>query len=747
MCNISRWGISTFLLVLHLAGLRAQLNLNEEIEGIVYEIHEGQKLPLFGANIYWAGTALGTASNTQGNFSIQPVKETNLLVVSFTGFQNDTIPVTDPEFLEITLKEALELEEVAIVHTGNTTELSMLNPIKVERLGEGELTKAACCNLSESFETNPSVDVSFTDAVTGTKQIQMLGLAGSYTQITLENMPDIRGLSAIYGMEYIPGPWIESIQLNKGTGTVVNGFESMAGQINVELRQPETAHRLYLNLFGNAESRLEGNLNLAQKLNPKWSTALLLHGRNQATAMDRNKDGFMDMPLGKQLIALNRWQYCGSNGWESQLGIKGTQTESYGGQNDYQPGTSEQLWGMEMNTQRLEGWAKIGKVSKSKPYQSFGLQLAGNVHNQESLFGLKRYTGKQQSAYLNFIFQSAFKDTRHKYRTGFSLQSDRYDEQLDSLLFIRNESVPGVFFEYSWSPTEKVDVVAGLRGDYHNQYGWFATPRLHIRYAPAERTVFRFSAGRGQRTASILAENVAVLASSRKIIILGDASGTPYGLQPEVAWNLGANFTQKFSLAYRSGTISLDLYRTDFRNQIVTDLDEDPQAIYFYNLDGSSYSTSFQSQVDYELVKRLNMRLAYRWYDVKTRYLSGLQSKPLLSRDRAFANLAYATRNHLKFDFTLQWQGSKRLPATNTNPAEYQLAGHSPAFWLMNAQISKEWRERFELYLGGENLLNFKQKDPILAASDPFSPYFDSSMIWGPVFGRMVYGGIRLKLR
>ena len=717
------------------------------ITGRVMEQENGQLQPLIGANVYWSGTEKGTVTDLSGEFSIEMIPGNSKLIISFVGYQPDTVDTDQPGNLEILLNGAIELQGVEVVQRRKTTEFSMLSPVKIETIGESELEKAACCNLSESFETNPSVDVSFTDAITGTKQIQMLGLAGSYTQITRENIPDIRGLQAIYGLEYVPGPWIESIQLNKGTGSVVNGYESIAGQINVELRKPETADRFYLNVFGNEESRAEVNLNLARKVNEKWSTGLLLHGRNQSIAMDRNNDGFVDKPTGDQYIVLNRWRYHCENGWESQFGIKATINRSEGGQTGYNSEKDEGLWGMEMKTGRLEGWLKLGRIFPSKPYQSFGLQLSGLAHNQDSKFGLKDYSGQQQSAYGNFIFQSIIGYSIHKYRTGASFQYDHYTETLDSMAFDREEIVPGVFFEYTFSPSENLDVVAGIRADYHNNYGLFVTPRIHARYALASNTVLRFSAGRGQRTASILSENSSVMASSRQIIVLTEDSKLPYGLEAEKAWNLGFNFTQKFRFDYRDGAVSFDIYHTNFIHQVVIDLDASPQTVLFYNLEDKSYSTSFQSQFDYELIRRLDIRLAYRWYNVETQYLSGLNSKPLVSKNRAFINLAYATANKWKFDYTLQWHSSKRLPNTASNPEAYRLEEFSPSFFLMNAQIGKEWWEKFEVYAGVENLLDFKQRHPIVAADDPFGPYFDSSMIWGPIFGRMIYAGLRWKLK
>lgn len=727
-------------------GIEAQ-SIPSTINGIVYEQTENDTLiALVGANIYWLGTNKGTVSNADGTFSIAQQNNAKQLIISFAGLRADTISIEEKDFITAKLHNDLSIQQVKVIKRWKTTSFSLLDPIKVETIGENELLKAACCNLSESFETNASVDVSFSDAITGTKQIQLLGLAGAYTQITRENMPDIRGLSAIYGMEYIPGTWIESIQLNKGAGSVVNGYESIAGQINVELRKPQSADRIYLNVYGNEDSRVEANLNLKHKLNDKLSTGLLLHARTQPTQMDRNDDGFMDKPIGDQYIILNRWKFTPKNNWQSQLGIKATYNNNIGGQIGYATQNAEQLWGMEMETKRLESWLKAGKVFDKNPTQSIGMQFSGVTHDQESFFGQKNYTATQQSGYANFIFQSK-SNVYHAYKIGASFQYDNFDEELDSINFVRDEIVPGMFGEYNFSPNDKFDLVAGLRADFHNNFGLFFTPRLHLRYAPAERSIVRFSLGKGYRTASVIAENNSVLASSRVLIIESKDKDTPYGLEQEEAWNYGANFTQKFRLDYRDGVITFDLYHTRFKQQIVMDLDESPQTILFYNLNGESYSTSFQVQADYELFRRFDARVAYRWHEVQTQYKSGIKDKPLAAPHRAFVNLAYENKKYWKFDYTVQWTGKKRIPSTSSNPIEYQLEDFSPSYFLMNAQISKQWAEKFEVYVGIENILDFTQEDPILAAENPFGPHFDASLTWGPIFGRMLYGGIRLRIK
>ncbi len=705
--------------------------------------------PLIGATVQWYAGSIGTATDIDGHFQIPINNQSSRLIVSFVGYEADTLTIRDTGFVQVHLQPGTTLEGVNVVHRKKAIEFSLLDPAKVERINEKELLKAACCNLSESFETNPSVDVAFSDAVTGTRQIQMLGLAGPYTQITRENMPYVRGLAAAYGLTFVPGTWVEGMQLTKGAGSVINGFESIAGQINIELRKPEASDKLYLNLYGGQGGRYEGNLNISARVNDRWSTALLLHGRTSQRKMDRNDDGFMDEPNGKQFIALNRWKYTGENGLRFQFGVNGTGIDNFAGQTAFNPGQEDfnrEAWGMQLNIQRLEGWLKMGKVYEDLPWRSWAVQLSGSRHNQDSHFGWRSYLAAQNSIYGNLLYQSIIGNTHHQVLMGLSLQHDDYTEEFEEISYDRIETVPGGFFEYTYGGHEKFSLVAGLRADRHNHYGFFMTPRLHLRYAFNDHWVWRASMGRGQRTASILAENNGLMATARTFRILGDDSDKPFGLNPEIAWNAGTNLIYSFHNGSHPGALSFDLYHTLFQNQIIIDLDRSPSEVAFYNLDGKSYATSLQLQLDLELATRLDLRTAYRYYNVQTTFSGVLQEKPLVARNRVFLNLAYETSNEWAFDYTVNWQGKKRIPFTGTNPETYRLPGRSPDFVVMNAQISKKWQGKWEVYAGAENLLNYRQKSPIIASEDPFGPYFDSALVWGPVFGRNIYAGMRYRI-
>jgi len=727
-----------------------------QVRGKISEIgqqHDTTALP--GATVYWLGSNVATSTGADGRFSLAGTGSTNRLVISALGYKPDTLTVKDSTaFIRIHLKSGVELSQVDVVYESTGSEISYLNPMKIETLTERSLMKAACCNLSESFETNPSIDVNFADAVSGAKQIQMLGLSGQYAQITKENMPYLRGLSNGYGLTFIPGTWIQSIQLGKGAGSVVNGYESFTGQINTELQNPEKTDRLHFNAYGNQNGRNEYNLNLAHRLNPKLSVGLLTHASFNPLAEDNNGDSFADIPTGRQYNIMNKYSFSSGKGFEAQFGGAYLKDTRRGGQFDdmMDHKDSMAMYRIGIDNEKWEVYSKTGYVFRKKPMTSMGLQLSYLNHDQHNFYGLNVYNGSQSTAYANFIFQSILGTTDHTYKLGASYMNDRVKEQFDMLNYRRDESVGGMFGEYAYSWKEKFNLVAGLRADYHNYYGLFFTPRLHLRYALNEgKTVFRASGGRALRTANIFGDNLYLMASSRQWMVESSDASMPYGLKPETGWNYGINFTQKMKLNYREAYITIDLYRTDFTNQVVVDVDNNTQQVWIYNLDGPSFSNTAQAEFGWEVRKRLNLKTAYRYVDTEMSYKKGLLQKPLVSAHRAFINLSYETKDrHWQFDATGQWNGRKRLPDTRSNPQEYQRAAYSPDYFNVLGQITyltKIKKADLHLYVGVENALDYRQSNPIVASSAPFSQYFDASMVWGPIYGRMMYAGIRFKIK
>jgi outer membrane receptor for ferrienterochelin and colicin len=431
-----------------------------------------------------------------------------------------------------------------------------------------------------------------------------------------------------------------------------------------------------------------------------------------------------------------------------QFGVKIMKDNKLGGQVSFDEnldkGTTN-AYGLEINTDRYEAWGKIGFLNKDRPYRSMGLQVLATRHKQEAYFGLMEYNALQNTLYGNLIYQSIIGTTDHKFKTGLSFLYDQYDEQLSFGEFKREEIVPGTFVEYTYEYLDKFTLIAGLRADHNSLFGAFVTPRLHTRYALRESTTLRASVGRGQRTANVFAENISLLATSRQIRFANQQSNEAYGFKPNVAWNFGLNLTQEFRVNYRPATLLLDFYRTSFEDQVVIDIDT-PGQVTLLGLDGESYSNSLQAELNLELARRLDIRLAYRWIDVQTDFESGLNTKPLIAKNRAFVNLAYKTKNDWAFDLTTQWVGEQRLPDTSTSPEAFRLESYSPDYALVNAQVTKSLNKGWDIYVGAENLANYRQPNPIVSADDPFGQYFDTSMIYAPIFGRMIYAGVRFKI-
>jgi outer membrane receptor for ferrienterochelin and colicin len=710
--------------------------------------------PLPGANVYWLDTSIGTSTDINGRFTIPYERSYNKLVISYVGFTTDTLTITEPKEIYHWLRPTSNLDEVVLKGRKKSSATSYLEAQNVINISSEELLKAACCNLSESFETNPSIDVNFADAVSGTRQIKMLGLTSPYILITTENVPSIRGASQAYGLSFIPGTWVESIQVSKGTGSVMNGYESIAGQINAELQKPALDKKVFLNAYASANGRFELNTHLNTKVSNKWHTGIYIHGNIRDEEFDKNKDSFLDMPLAKQINLMNRWQYTDTEkGFVSFLNLRFLSDDKQTGQLDFSPNTDKlttNYWGGEIDTRRLDLSGKLGYVNPNIPWQSIGVQLAYSNHDQESYFGLNTYDIEHNSLYANVVYNSIISDSRHKIKTGLSYTHDHYDELVNSEVYKRTENSVGGFFEYAFDNLEAINLTAGIRVDHHNLMGTFITPRFHMRYKPWEKSAFRISVGRGKRSPNIFTENQKMFATSRSIDIL-DTDGDIYGLDPEIAWNYGFSVLQGFNLFERKADIALDFFRTDFENQIVIDY-ENRGLVNIYNLEGDSYANSFQAEFNYNIHEHVDLRMAYKYYEVKTQYRSGGKlDRPLTPKHRIFVNMSYETElndngNQWKFDTTFNWLGKQRFPTGSNIPEFTFTPEYSPTVSTLNAQITRVFSPKFEVYLGGENITNTRQSNPIIGANDPFGMDFDTTFVYGPIFGSMYYTGLRYKL-
>lgn len=743
-----------FITVL-LCTLSLSLWSQEQLNGTIVDQTNS---PIFGASIFWKNTTIGTTSEANGTFKI-PLHENGVLIISYVGYEERKLPISKTKSLKtIILKPDNILGEVLLKTKKRNTTRSVSGTANTITMSSGELLKAACCNIAEAFETNPAIDVNFADAITGTKQIKMLGLTSPYILIAEENIPSVRGASQAYGLSFTPGTWVESIQVTKGAGSVVNGYESISGQINTELIKPLNDIPFFVNLYGSTDARFEANVHVNHKVSDKWSTSLFLHGNLRQNKNDMNHDNFLDSPIGDQTNVMNRWQYTNlEKGVVSFLTLRYMKDNKQMGEVDFDKKTNKlkpTIWGSEINTEKVDLSAKVGYVFPDMPFQNMGLQVSYNYHKQDSYFGLNPYNIQHNSLYTNLIFGSIISNTMNNFSTGVSFTMDNYNEYVAFSLnqnFDRMDNSVGGFFEYTYNNTENLSFIAGLRVDYHNRMGVFMTPRFHLKYSPWSTGTFRLSAGRGKRLSNIFAENQSFFASNRQFII-HNAQGDIYGLDPEIAWNYGLSFSQNFNVFSKQGNITVDFYRTDFENQIIVDIDQNSHEVNFYNLDGKSFANSLQIDLNYNLAHNLNLRGAYKYYDIQTDYQSGRKERPLQSKHRLFANLEYETQTtekggSWKFDATYNWIGKQRLPNTSQNAVENQLKQYTNPFSTVNAQITKVFSDRFEIYIGGENMTNYTQDRIILGADQPFGTDFDSSIVYAPIFGQMYYAGLRYKIK
>ena len=715
----------------------------QNLRGIVYELDDNnEKVPLVGTNVFWEGTQSGTTTDVNGIFNLIKIDSKHLhLIVSYIGYEPAEIEIPiDQDTIEIVLSINRELKEVVVTGTSLSKFIDQLDAKNTEVITSKELLKAACCNLSESFTTNASVDVQFQDAVTGAKQIQLLGLPGLYNQVLFENIPTLKGIGGTFGLGYIPGPWMTSISVSKGAASVVNGYESITGQINLEYKKPDDLERYYFNAFQSSHYKTEFNANAATHLNENLSTMILAHADFNLKTFDDNDDSFRDQPNVKQFNLINRWRYQSFKGYESQFGVQILNEERRGGQvSDFSSNNSITPYNINIDTKRYEVFAKNGYVFDDEAYTSIGLILNAQWHDQNSLLGIRRYNGNQKSFYANLLFETKTADDIHSVTMGGSFAYDNYKESFDGLNYSRNESRPGVFAEYTFSPSNIISIVPGIRFDFHNLYGTFFTPRLHIKYNIDENTTLRASAGKGFRSVNLFAENLNYLASSREFIIVNSPSY-------EEAWNYGLNLTRYISIYDRELRVTAEFYRTDFLKQTVVDVDSDVRQVRFYDLTGKSYSNNYQIEMAYQPLERFDVSAAFRYTDVKSNYGSEFLIKPLSSKYKGLLTLSYAAvENSWVFDSSFLLNGDGRIPHTKQNPVEYQNAETFPAYLTINAQITKRI-DIVDLYLGVENLTNYKQANPIIASNDPFGNYFDASMIWGPIDGTKFYFGLRLSV-
>lgn len=701
-----------------------------QLKGVVLGLENNIKKPVYLAKVKFKNANTGVVTNEKGEFEIiLPQVLPDNLIITATGFISDTIEITKKDRFSSMVFELLPentLPEIVVEHHRSGHSVSRLKTLYVEEINSNELRKAACCNLSESFETNASVDVNMTDAVSGAKKIQMMGLDGVYTQMQMENIPFLRGLESSFGLNTMPGTWIESIQITKGTGNVVNGYESMAGLVNLELKKPQEMDKFYLNGYASYLGRAELNANLAHVFNPKWSTAVMAHYAGSFANIDHNMDNFTDFPKGNTAALLNRWNYHGKK-MEGQFGVNTYLDLKNGGQIK---SMNQQRYQVNIDSKHIDAFAKTGFFLK-KPRTSIGLVYNAKYQDFKAKFGNRNFNGIEKRGYFNAIYDGYFGTTLHQIKAGVSAVLADFQQSLDTLNDNRLEIVPGAFTEYTYNGI-RFTTVLGARLDYHNLYGLMFSPRVHSKILLSEWTTLRLTAGKGWRVPNYMIDNISLLATSNNWVGLTN-------VKPEISWNFGGSVLQDFKLFGHDANISVDFYHTLFENQLV--VDREMGNIMFRNEQYKSYSNALQTEFKFNILKNWELRFAYKLLDVKASYNGKMQQQVFIPKHRGFFTTNYITRNkRWEYNATVSVFGKSRIPEfANANLK-------SEVYPMISAQITYIYK-RFDFYLGGENLSNFKQKNPIIDHENPFGSQFDATLIWGPVMGINIYAGFRYTIK
>ena len=720
-----------------------------KLTGIV--TNEKEEL-LIGASVYWKDTKEGAVTDVEGKFSI-PIRDVKATVivnyVGYTPAEIEVLPGENNLWLELTGVQALQ--EVTVAGKSFDNRISTLDVRNVESISSNELKKAPCCNLSESFQTNGAIDVTYPNPLTGVKEIQLLGLRGTYSQFLVENRPTMTGVSTPFAFEYIPGTWLSGLSLAKGASTAKSGSNGITGQVNADLVKPSTDKPLFVNAFTSTEGRAELNVHLNKKGN-KVSNGLYLHGSTVENLWDMNGDNFRDSPNRQQLNAMYRMIFDGPKGC-GQFNIQALTDKRQSGQ--IKPNEAGELFSIDQNNDRVEAWGKYGKEELfGHRFLELGNIIGASWHRVNAVYGHNSYQAEQRSFYAQSLIQSIIGNTNHKIVVAPSLQYDDIQETVNEGDLSRKETVAGLMAEYTFSnPSFRMDIpdfvlVLSNRIDWNSRFGWQMTPRMSAKYNFTEESIIRVSAGRGFRSPNLVAENISLLASNRSFQF--DSN-----IGQEEAWNYGVNYTQNFHIAEREASFSVDLYRTDFVKQVIVDLEQAPIIngadstflVAFYNSPGPSFSTSFLANFQYNLLPGLDVKLVYKWNDVRAKFADGeLKFQPLVAKHRGLVSVDYKTpAEKWLFNTYVQIVGPQRLPDNSYVPHQYihDFPPMTPTFALWNAQVTRKIGTKWELYAGCENINGFNQHHAIMASGEPSSPYFNGFQVWAPMMRQMGYLGVR----
>ncbi len=724
--------LAIICLIVQYASLHAQA-----LMGNVLDEH---KQPIIGAILQWQETGVTSTTNENGYFRIERKHSEHKLIVSFIGYQKDTIEIKDSSLFElVTLREGIELAAVQVESQRKSNTFSRLNPLNIEALEEKEFKKAACCSVAESFQTSNAVDISYNNAATGNKEIQFLGLRGLYTQLLIENRESFGGILSSMGYEFIPGTWLEQVNIQKGASTVKNGAQSMAGAINIQLKKPFKDDPAFINLFGDLHGRYEANVHLNKKWNDRQSSGLYLNGAFQSKSRDHNGDFFQDEAKINRINGLFKNILFG-HVFEGQINGQALYEERNSGQIQ-----SDNPYVIKQKVHHFNLFGNLGYVRFDKENQSAGSIYDISHSRIDAIYGNQAYKANETRASFQLLYNHPFGYGRHQLIMGPNGSIHRATEEAFQQKWKYDEQVLGLFFEYTYKsstdPGHRFSASLGMRNEWIRNSQPMFIPRASLRYLFAEDWTFRASIGRGYRFQRLFADHAAYFASSKQWIIESPPS-------IEKSWNTGFNIVGKPYLNGREAEINVDAYLTWFDDQVIADVDQDYTKIFLYNLNGNSRAYQTIATISYPVLSWMNVKIGGKYTDTRAQYKEGFKQVPLFPKFRGLISIDLESSNKKWLvNISSNYVGEMRLPDKENVPNDI-LHGHvgfSKPYMLLQTQlnwISRSW----ELYAGCENLLNYTQHTAIIDAANPFGNYFNAAEIYAPVSGIKPYLGIKWRI-
>lgn len=704
--------------------------------------------PISGAKLSFGDSGAYVLTDSLGTFAFTQSVKGKFVIVSHPTYLNDTVRLDKRNFYTIVLNEFQTITGVKVKAESEKNLALKGISSHTEVIGQGDLKKTACCDLAGCFETQGTVQPMTTNIITNAKELRILGLSGVYNQVLTEGIPMMYGLAYTYGISSFPGTLIDNIFVSKGTNSVLQGFESVVGQVNVIPKSPDRSEKFLYNSYINSFGENQHNLNYRIGKG-KWNNLTSIHVVQPASKWDRDKDEFLDLPLLQRYLVYNKLKYGDEykGNFYAILGLKAYNEIRYGGQWNFNPTSdlgSVSVYGQSVKFNQFDGYFKAGyKLNEDR---RISWMNSAQTHDQNSWFGSVNYRARQFQAYSNLQFEQNWNGS-HEFKSGVSLRVLNMNERIsfsDTTLkrtyagtYIKKEMIPGVFAEntFKWRG-DIITLITGVRADHHNLFGWKVTPRAMLKYDVTDKAIMRMSAGTGWRTVNLFSENIGLLVSSRDIVFKEP-------LKEESAFNWGVNFLQRFKKKHFEGFFTIDFYQTRFQNQFFPDYDSEPTKALIYNFSGHSISNGFQTDWNVKVKKLVELKAAYNFLDVYRIINSEKYILPFNAKHKLLIAVSYLPKSKKwRADVNVHWFGKQRLPDTENYPELFRQSSQSKSYTTFNLQLTKTWK-KFEFYGGCENIFDYRQLRPIVSWQDPNSPYFDTSFNWGPTRGREAYIGFR----